>query len=250
MAQHSRDRRTGFTLVELLVVISIIALLIGLLLPALSKARAFSRSAQCLNNLRSIGFALHAYMNDADKIPREANGGEDPRWDIAWPLAFRPYFTSIRNDRFDSVPVYRCPSHPNPKHKVQYLSNGLNFSRPRVIITWPRQKACLTNGFLTPSETIYMADYTDDPDDVLYQYAYPSGPSTPETYFSIFYDAWTETHITGDPNNGYTGQRLEPLRHKSGSNALFVDGHAATLHEKVMTDIDRWDDRVYSGPNR
>ncbi len=250
MAQRQIGRKGGFTLIELLVVISIIALLIGLLLPALSKAREVARSAQCLNNLRSIGFALHSYMNDANKIPREANGGEDPRWDIAWPMAFRTYFSQIKDDHFDSIPAYRCPSHPNPKHKVQYISNGLNFSRPRTIITWPRQKACLTNGFLTPSVTIYMADYTDDPDDILYRNNYPNGENTPERNFSIFYDAWTATHITGDPNNWYTGQRLEPLRHKSGSNALFVDGHAATLTQEVMTDLDNWDDKVYFGPNR
>lgn len=244
MPRSNAKGRSAFTLVELLVVISIIALLIGLLLPALRKARDAAKTAQCLNNLRSIGFALHKYMNDHNRIPR-ADHGTNQRWDIAWPIAFREYFTHIRNDRFDSIPAYRCPAHPNQKHKVQYLSNGLNFISPNTIITNPPQRACVTNGFLTPSETIYMADYTDDPDDILYRNNYPSGPNTPESYFSIFYDAWQGTNITGDPNNGFTGQRLEPLRHKSGSNAMFVDGHAATLHEKVMTDLKNWDDRVY-----
>lgn len=91
-----------------------------------------------------------------------------------------------------------------------------------------------------------MADYTDDPDDILYRNNYPSGPNTPEEYFSIFYDAWQPLNITGDPNNGRSGQRLEPLRHKSGSNALFVDGHAATLHENIMSDLASWDDRIYN----
>jgi prepilin-type processing-associated H-X9-DG protein len=94
-----------------------------------------------------------------------------------------------------------------------------------------------------------MSDYTNDPDDVLWRFAYPSGPATPETVFSIYYDAWTSTHITGDPNHGYTGQRIEPRRHINASNALFVDGHVARVYEEKMTDLDSWDDKIYFRPN-
>jgi prepilin-type N-terminal cleavage/methylation domain-containing protein/prepilin-type processing-associated H-X9-DG protein len=62
----SGDRRRGFTLIELLVVIAIIAVLIALLLPAVQAAREAARRAQCVNNLKQIGLALHNYhqMND------------------------------------------------------------------------------------------------------------------------------------------------------------------------------------------
>ena len=62
-------RRRGFTLIELLVVIAIIAVLIALLLPAVQAAREAARRAQCVNNLKQIGLAMHNYHQVHDTFP-------------------------------------------------------------------------------------------------------------------------------------------------------------------------------------
>ncbi len=61
--------RRGFTLIELLVVIAIIAVLIALLLPAVQAAREAARRAQCINNLKQIGLALHNYQSSNGSFP-------------------------------------------------------------------------------------------------------------------------------------------------------------------------------------
>jgi prepilin-type N-terminal cleavage/methylation domain-containing protein/prepilin-type processing-associated H-X9-DG protein len=100
---HREKRSQGFTLVELLVVIGIIAVLIGILLPALNKARKAAKTATCLANLRSLSQAEFQYWNDnKGKFSPYYNGdGNNSKFQIEWMAQPK------KNTQFDKARI--CP---------------------------------------------------------------------------------------------------------------------------------------------
>ncbi len=87
--------KKGFTLVELLVVVAIIALLVSILLPALGSARDQAKKVMCLSNLRQWGIVTYAYVSDNNGFFE--NGFDGTNRDLGWWAAFFSYYKDIPN---------------------------------------------------------------------------------------------------------------------------------------------------------
>lgn len=209
LMSHSPHRpRCGFTLVELLVVIGIIAVLISILLPALAKVRESANRTACLSNLRQVHASFNYYaMDNADQVPlgyRTASkqfnsmvfsataGG-------AWVLFGRLYAGGY----IQNPAILFCPSENNPKFMLDTFANP-----------WPQKGT-------TPSANI-QAGYADRPEQQLPD-DLGNVPASLQPFAMPRLNRFRHRGIFADLTSAQT---RVVTRHRTGVNVLYGDGSA------------------------
>lgn len=184
-----KSRCQGFTLIELLVVIAIIAILAGLMLPALSKAKERAKGIQCLNHLRQIGLASVLYADDhSDALPRSQHQGQ------SWVATLQPYAGGTN--------LWRCNSDTNRTRSYSYAIN--DFLLPPQAGGNAKDYSKST-AVPSPTETLFMTECAD-------RYA-----SSDHFHFADPDD--------GDYSTNGFPKEVAVHRHSVGANYIFVDGH-------------------------
>ena len=214
-------KRRGFSLIELLVAISIIAILLALLLPALAKSKQATRAALCGGNLRQMDTALTLYFQDEqDRFFPELQTvtGDGDYWWFGYEAAGGPTAEGQRlldRTRGRLYPYYRktdsiefCPAYPldHPKYKPKFTTNWTTYAPAKRFID-PADPARIDQ-IAQPSRTLAFADSSQI-----------NNFQPPASFANPMFEQWH--YIDGN------GLHVFYL-HQDAANIGYLDGHVAS----------------------
>ena len=211
-----KRQRKGFTLIEFLVVISIIAVLATILFPALSIARKKTKQAICMTNLKQVGLMILMYADDYNSYAPPYYDGD----------AKRTWFSTLESAGYSNWrnrDIYVCPSE-YPYHFSGAATYGMvrnyNNSKP-----YYQHNRWVFNKMESPSKVPIVGD------------------SYEVSRHSQYYQIITRIFYIGQTSSGYEFN----LVHNGLGNMLFADGHVEALSQKGIDEINALPAHIFYG---
>ncbi len=265
--------RNAFTVLELLIVITVVGMLFALALPAVQQVREAARNQACLHNLRQLGIALHGYHDVFTSLPAGWRMLDDQRTAYGWGTSVLPHleqqalFRSVQKSTGlgmgneaaavpPPLPAFLCPSDFGQPYFDLFVEIGLHHSRPQqvgqhVLARLPRANFVAVFGNSDPDdvpsdrgEGPFVGDRQFRFRDLrrgLSQVALLSERTTrklPSTWLG--FDAFgedAEGRVTGNllagPNRSDSDECELDSRHPGHVNFLWADGHASSIADTI-----------------